>query len=43
MARNTKEIALIQIRSGKLAQIPEALNQSEFGLAYDANRLLILN
>ena len=43
MTRNTKEVAIIQIRSGKLAQIPEALNQSEFGLAYDANRLFIGN
>lgn len=43
MARNTKEISLIQIRTGDLAQLPKALHQSEFGLAKDVNRLFIGN
>ena len=43
MTRNTKEVALIQIRSGKLSEMPKALHQSEFGLAKDANRLFIGN
>ena len=43
MSRNTKEIALIQHRTGKLSEMPQALNQSEFGLASDANRLFIGN
>lgn len=43
MTRNTKEVALIQIRSGKLSEMPRALHQSEFGLAKDANRLFIGN
>lgn len=43
MTRNTKEVALIQIRSGKLGEMPKALHQSEFGLAKDANRLFIGN
>ena len=43
MARNTKEISLIQIRSGKLSEMPKALHQSEYGLAKDANRLFIGN
>lgn len=43
MTRNTKQISLIQIRSGNLNQLPEALHQSEFGLATDASRLFIGN
>lgn len=43
MTRNTKEISLIQIRTGDLSQLPKALHQSEFGLAKDANRLFIGN
>ena len=43
MTRNTKEVALIQIRSGKLSEMPKALHQSEYGLAKDANRLFIGN
>lgn len=43
MTRNTKEISLIQIRSGDLAQLPKALHQAEFGLAKDKNRLFIGN
>ena len=43
MTRNTKEVALIQIRSGKLSEMPKALHQSEFGLAKDSNRLFIGN
>lgn len=43
MTRNTKEISLIQIRSGDLAQLPKALHQAEFGLAKDQNRLFIGN
>lgn len=43
MSRNTKEISLIQHRTGKLSEMPKALNQSEIGLASDANRLFIGN
>ena len=43
MVRNTKEVSLIQIRSGKLSEMPKALHQSEYGLAKDANRLFIGN
>ncbi len=43
MTRNTKEIALIQHRSGNLAEMPKALHQAEIGLAKDANRLFIGN
>lgn len=43
MTRNTKQISLIQIRSGELNQLPNALHQSEFGLATDASRLFIGN
>lgn len=43
MSRNTKEVALIQIRSGKLSEMPKALHQSEFGLAKDANRVFLGN
>lgn len=43
MTRNTKEISLIQIRTGDLANLPKALHQSEFGLAKDVNRLFIGN
>lgn len=43
MTRNTKEVALIQIRSGKRSEMPKALHQSEFGLARDTNNLYIGN
>jgi len=43
MTRNTKEISLIQIRSGKRSEMPKALHQSEFGLARDTNNLYIGN
>ena len=43
MSRNTKEVSLIQIRSGNLAEMPKALHQAEFGLSKDANRLFIGN
>lgn len=43
MSRNTKEISLIQIRSGNMANLPQALHQAEFGLAKDTNRLFIGN
>lgn len=43
MSRNTKEVALIQHRSGNLAEMPKALHQAEIGLAKDANRLFIGN
>lgn len=43
MARNTKEISLIQHRTGKLSEMPKALNQSEIGVAYDEGRVFIGN
>lgn len=43
MSRNTKEVSLIQHRSGNLAEMPKALHQAEIGLAKDANRLFIGN
>ena len=43
MTRNTKEVSLIQHRSGNLAEMPRALHQAELGLAKDANRLFIGN
>lgn len=43
MSRNTKEVSLIQHRSGNLAEMPKALHQAELGLAKDANRLFIGN
>lgn len=43
MARNTKEISLIQIRQGNLSELPRALHQAEFGLGKDGNRLFIGN
>lgn len=40
---NNIKVALIEHRTGLLDQIPESLNQSELGFAYDANRLFIGN
>lgn len=40
---NNIKIALIEHRTGILDQIPESLNQSEIGFAYDENRLFIGN
>lgn len=41
--QNNVKVALIQHRTGTLDAIPEKLNQSELGFAYDANRLFIGN
>ena len=43
MAKNTKQIALIQHRRGKLSELPKQLNEGEFGLALDTNELFIGN
>lgn len=43
MSRNTKEVALIQIRQGNISELPKALHQAEFGLGKDANRVFIGN
>lgn len=43
MAKNTKQIALIQHRRGKLSELPTQLNEAEFGLATDTNELFIGN
>ena len=43
MAKNTKQIALIQHRRGKLSELPTQLNEGEFGLATDTNELFIGN
>lgn len=43
MAKNTKQIALIQHRRGKLSELPAQLNEAEFGLATDTNELFIGN
>lgn len=43
MAKNTKQIALIQHRRGKLSELPTQLNEGEFGLAQDTNQLFIGN
>lgn len=41
--QNNIKVALIEHRTGTLSEIPAALNQSELGFAYDANRLFIGN
>jgi hypothetical protein len=43
MAKNTKQIALIQHRRGKLSELPKQLNVGEFGLSLDTNELFIGN
>lgn len=43
MAKNTKQIALMQQKRGKLNEIPKQLDDAVFGLAYDANRVFIGN
>lgn len=43
MAKNTKQIALIQHRRGKLSELPKQLNDAEFGFATDTNELFIGN
>ena len=43
MAKNTKQIALIQHRRGKLSELPKQLNEGEFGIALDTNELFIGN
>lgn len=43
MAKNTKQIALIQHRRGQLSELPTELNEGEFGLALDTNQLFIGN
>ena len=43
MAKNTKQIALIQHRRGKLSELPKQLNVGEFGMALDTNELFIGN
>ena len=43
MAKNTKQIALMQQKRGKLNELPKQLDDAVFGLAYDANRVFIGN
>ena len=43
MAKNTKQIASVQQRFGKLNELPKQLETAKFGWAYDANRLFIGN
>jgi len=43
MAKNTKQIALIQNRHGKLNELPKQLSTAEFGFADDTNQLFIGN
>lgn len=43
MVKNTKQIALIQNRRGRLSELPTQLNDGEFGLATDTNELFIGN
>jgi len=43
MAKNTKQIALIQHRRGKLSELPKQLNEGEFGIALDTNEVFIGN
>ena len=43
MAKNTKQIALMQQKRGKLNEIPKQLDDAVFGLAWDANRVFIGN
>ena len=41
--KNTKEVALFEVRYGRESELPEALHQGEIGLAWDTNRLFIGN
>ena len=43
MAKNTKQIALIQHRRGKLSELPYQLNEAEFALATDTNDIFLGN
>ena len=43
MAKNTKQIALIQNRHGKANELPKQLSTGEFGFADDTNQLFIGN
>ena len=43
MAKNTKQIALIQNRHGKVNELPKQLSTGEFGFADDTNQLFIGN
>lgn len=43
MAKNTKQIALIQHRRGNLSELPTQLNEAELGFATDTNELFIGN
>lgn len=43
MAKNTKQIALMQQKRGKLNELPKELDDAVFGLAWDANRVFIGN
>ena len=43
MAKNTKQIALIQHRRGKLSELPKELNDGEIGFATDTNEIFIGN
>lgn len=43
MAKNLKQVALIQHRTGKLDELPKQLNKSEFGFAEDTNDIFIGN
>lgn len=43
MAKNTKQIALIQNRFGKLNELPKELSLAELGFAHDTNQLFIGN
>ena len=43
MAKNTKQIALMQQKRGKLNELPKQLDDAVFGLAWDANRVFIGN
>lgn len=43
MAKNTKQIALIQHRRGKLSELPYQLNEAEIALATDTNDIFMGN
>lgn len=43
MAKNTKQIALIQHRRGALSELPYQLNEGEFALATDTNDIFMGN
>lgn len=43
MAKNTKQIGLMQQRNGKMNELPKQLDLASFGWAYDTNRLFIGN